>query len=261
MVGATGESTSGDEYPPLEAGKYKIIEPSFSYMVLGEYPPLGETQLISQAWIDNARARYDAYVAQNGTDPPKNVQPIMGLDVAELGVDANVAVSRYGGYIPHVTTWNGIDIDMTAMRAFDVYHQENAYIMYVDATGVGSGVAPSMARRGRELSQPTRAISVKVASKPTPGSQVELGEFYSLRDQLWWAMREWLRTDSGAMLPPDPFLIADLRAPTYDVLRGKIKVVAKNILRDKLKRSTDRADALALTFMPEMKPKIVRLME
>jgi hypothetical protein len=185
----------------------------------------------------------------------------MGLDVAELGVDANVSVLRYGGFVAPVIPWNGIDIDTTALRAFDVFHTNKAYICYVDATGIGSGVAPSMARRGKEQNQTTRAISVKVSSKPTPGSNVELGEFYSLRDQLWWAMREWLRVDPGAMLPPDPFLIADLRAPTYDVLNGKIKVVNKQILREKLKRSTDRADALALTFMPEMKPKIVRLME
>jgi hypothetical protein len=90
------------------------------------------------------------------------------------------------------------------------------------------------------------ANSVKVASKPT--EETELGEFGILRDQLWWACREWLRTDPGAMLPADEQLLEELHAPTYEVKNGKIKVMDKPTMREVLKRSPDRADALCLTF-------------
>jgi hypothetical protein len=90
------------------------------------------------------------------------------------------------------------------------------------------------------------ANPVKVASSPT--ERTELGEFKILRDQLWWACREWLRTDPGAMLPPDEMLIEDLQTPTYEVQNGKIRVMKKDVMRDLLKRSPDRADALCLTF-------------
>jgi hypothetical protein len=90
------------------------------------------------------------------------------------------------------------------------------------------------------------AIPVKVASKPTQIS--EAGEFKILRDQLWWLCREWLRTDTGAMLPPDELLIEELQTPTYQVENGKIRVMRKPVMRELLKRSPDRGDALCLTF-------------
>jgi hypothetical protein len=79
----------------------------------------------------------------------------------------------------------------------------------VDGTGIGAGVAPYLQREG------INATSVMVASKPTEST--ELGEFRILRDQLWWACRESLRTDPGSMLPPDEMLIEELCVPTYEV--------------------------------------------
>jgi hypothetical protein len=89
---------------------------------------------------------------------------------------------------------------------------------------------------------------VKVASKPT--QRTSLGEFQILRDQLWWAVREWLRTDQGAMLPPDEQLLEELLTPSYEVQSGRIRVMRKDTMRELLKRSPDRADALCLTFAP-----------
>jgi hypothetical protein len=109
----------------------------------------------------------------------------------------------------------------------------------VDATGVGAGVAPMMMRKG------CPATAVKVASSPT--MKTEMGGFNILRDQLWWSVREWLRTDR-AMLPSDELLLEELRIPTYEVKNGRIRVMDKATMRELLKRSPDRADALCLTF-------------
>jgi hypothetical protein len=164
----------------------------------------------------------------------------MGLDVAEFGADANVAMFRYGGYVERPVLWGGMDPIMTGDRAMVEYRSRKVLRAYVDATGVGAGVAPHMVRGG------STAVAVKVASSPTEST--ELGEFNILRDQLWWACREWLRTDPGAMLPPDEQLVEELQTPTYEVLSGKIRVMRKEIIRELLKRSPDRADALCLTF-------------
>ncbi len=96
--------------------------------------------------------------------------------------------------------------------------------------------------RGKGLS----ANRVMVASSPTQKS--ELGEFQILRDQLWWRCREWLRTDPGAMLPPDEELIEELTVPTYEVQKGKIRVMKSETIRELLKRSADKAASLCLTF-------------
>jgi len=240
LVGLTAKSQGGLEYPPLKPGWYKIMESAFSYMVLGQYPAQGSQQLISKAWIAQARSRWDAYVIEHGETPPANSSAIMGQDVGEFGSDANVSCFRYGGYVERLVVWQGVDTLSTGDRAILEYKGRKTMRACVDATGVGAGVAPHMQRSG------CTSIPVKVASKPT--QTTEMGEFKILRDQLWWSCRQWLRDDTGAMLPPDEGLIEELQTPTYEVVNGKIQVMKKDTMRELLKRSPDRADALCLTF-------------
>jgi hypothetical protein len=198
--------------------------------------------------------------ANHGEIPPKGVKPLLGIDIGEYGTDANAACLRYGGYVPPLITWNGVDTDQATTKALQLHNQYNVDISYVDGTGVGSSVAPSMSRQGRD--DQVRAVSVKASSKPTRFITTELGEFKMLRDQLWWAVREWLRTDQGAMLPPDELLVEELRAAQYEKgLDGKIKITNKKDFRQALKRSPDRADALCLTFCPYKRASVIRLMD
>jgi len=256
LIGAIATSQSGQQYPPLQAGWYKISDPAFSYMVLGQYPAHPATQLISREWTAKARSRWDAYVSEQGEIPPLGVSGIMGLDVGEFGTDVNAACFRYGGFIERIITWGGIDTVLTGDRASAEYKGRNASRCNVDATGVGAGVAPQMKRTG------CVSYAVKAASSPT--EVTEQGEFHLLRDQLWWAVREWLRTDPGAMLPPDEQLLEELQIPTYEIRNGKIRIMPKDTMRELLKRSPDRADALCLTFhqpnllFPSFKPNKTR---
>jgi hypothetical protein len=254
LIGETCFSTSGIQYPSLPPGERVITEPAFSYMVMGEYPAQSEAALVSNVWIENAQQRWHDYVAKYGEKPPDNPL-IMSVDVAELGTDPNVMCRRYSGFVSRFESWNGIDTDMTATKTLEFARIYNPKIIYVDATGVGSSVAPSVARQGRDDN--IRTVGIKTTSKPTFGATSEYGEFYQLRDQLWWTMREWLRLDPTATLPPDPYLVQELKAPTYTVPNGKIRITTKEILRDRLKRSPDRADSLVLTFMPVPVPTIM----
>lgn len=245
LVGATAIDQAGKTLPPLPAGWYRITESPFSYMVLGCYPAQGSTQLISREWLNRARSRWDAYVAEHGEIPPSGTSAVMGQDVGEFGTDANASCFRYGGYVERLITWTGVDTQVTANRAAAEFKARRVRFCNVDATGIGAGVAPCMKTGG------CRANAVKVASSPTDKS--ELGEFKNLRSQLWWACREWLRTDPGAMLPPGEALLEELACPTYEVKNGKLEVMQKQTMRDLLKRSPDRADALCLTFyQPEL---------
>lgn len=261
LVGSSAVGLDGQTFEPLEAGYRKITNPAFSYMVLGEYPAQSDTQLISQVWIDNAVSRWHEYQATFGDIPPQEIQPVLGLDIAELGIDANCMIARYGGYVAKPVTWKGIDTDESAVKALEMYRKYSAQMIMVDGTGVGSSVAPSIARMSREQGiSGVRSISVKVAKKPVSAIKSEIGEFHSLRDQLWWAVREWLRNDQGAMLPPDRLLLEELKTPSYSVKEtGKIKITGKDDLRELLKRSPDRADALCLTFLPLPKAKVLRI--
>ena len=234
----------GEFYPPLKPGPYKVENHVFHYMVLGKYPSQGASQLISREWIDNARARWDAYVARFREEPPKGVSCVMGQDVAEEGVDSNTSCFRWGGFVERFVDWSKIDVIETGDRAAEEYHARSPMKhCAVDATGVGVGVAPHMRRLG------CNAFKIKVAERNE--KICEFGEFGLVRDEIMWAVREWLRTDTGAMLPPDDDLIEELMCPTWKTVGKYVKVLSKDGkdgMRALLKRSPDKFDALALTF-------------
>ena len=242
LIGVRAPRKNGTIWPPLEAGKYKIKNPALSYMVLGQYPAQGTDQLISEEWLSAARSRYDLYTSQHGDAPPVGATGVMGLDVAEMGEDSNVAVGRYGGYLTSFDPWGDVDTIVTGDKAVAWYKAHKGITRAnVDATGVGTGVAPHM-----QKSEGVIATSIKVASKPT--IKTELGEFRILRDELLWRVREWLRTNPGAMLPPDEELLEELMALTYDTDSGKVEVLETKEMKRILGRSPDRLMALAMTF-------------
>lgn len=248
LVGATATMPDGSISPPLPAGWRRVRTAAFWYMVLGVYPPQAEQQLISESWVSEARSRWDMYVAHHGHKPPEGVRPVCGLDVAEFGTDENCHIARYGGWVAPPTRWTGLDPDATAIRATRMHQEVGAEATYVDALGVGAGVAPRMGR----LDPGIAAYGIKVSEAPTEQAgdgQEVYGEFAQLRDQLYWRVREWLRADPGAMLPPDDKLTESLTCPTYETdLKGRIKVSRKTDMREMLGRSPDDLDALALTF-------------
>lgn len=251
LEGATARLEDGTQTPPLVGGQWRrVTNPALAYMVLARFPGQAETQLVSRAWVEAAQQRWLLWQAKYGERPPEGIRPLHGQDVAEFGADQNVACLRYGGWVAPFHSWTGVDVLVTADRAARLALERDAAESFVDATGIGAGVAPQM-RRSWAATAPGysgRATPVKVAEAPTV--RVDEGEFGLLRDQLWWLCREWLRTDPGAMLPPDPALADELCAPRYCTRRGKIRVDDKETLRARLGRSPDRADALCLTFAP-----------
>jgi hypothetical protein len=257
LVGTTAMSLQGIPYPPLKPGLRFIMESAFSYMVLGQYPEQGENQLISQDWIRAARDRWDEYVVVHGEKPP-NMRPRLGLDVAEFGQDFNAPVFRYGDFVPRIERiWQGVDPTVSGERAAELCRIYNVDILLVDGTGYGSSIAPQISK----ITKGVRCVSVKVAGKPSPMIVTELGEFFQIRDQMWWACREWLRTQQ-AMLPPEPMLLEELMTPTYRIDdRGKLHLMAKDDMREKLKRSPNYADALVLTFIPADRARVLMLGE
>jgi hypothetical protein len=240
LVGATALSNARAAYPPLRPGIRKVTEPCFSYMVLGRYPSQSTAQLVSKAWIAAARARWDLYAAEYGELPPEGVRPVAGLDVAEQGADFNCLYFRSGGYVSRPVRWNGVDVLATAEKAAAICRARRALHCNVDGLGVGAGVAPAMDRAGVE------SYSIKVSWRPT--FQTELGVFGTYRDELLWRVREWLRADPGAMLPPEERLLEELATPTYAVVNGVVKVTSKDEMKSLLRSSPDDLDALALTF-------------
>lgn len=249
LDGCTAPQEDGTLSPLLIGGQWRqVTTPALSYMTLARFPGQAETQLISRAWVEAAQQRWLLWRDMHGVNPPENIRPVHGQDVAEFGNDNNVACFRYGGWVPPLEMWNGVDPTVTADRAAKRAKERNARESNVDGTGVGAGVAAGMMRWWAANDFKGIATSVKVAHSPTV--EIAEGKFGILRDQLWWLCREWIRKDPGAMLPPDDMLADELCAAKYHTQGGVIKVSDKKTLRQLLHRSPDRADALCLTFAP-----------
>jgi hypothetical protein len=79
-------------------------------------------------------------------------------------------------------------------------------------------------------------------------------QYANRRAEMWMKMAEWFKR--GGALPPDvsPELTAELTTPTYTHnAKGQFLLEDKDSIKERLQRSPDLADALALTFaIPEL---------
>jgi hypothetical protein len=73
---------------------------------------------------------------------------------------------------------------------------------------------------------------------------------------MWPEMAEWVK--HGGALPPMPELVGELTVPTYTFVGGRFMLEEKDEIKERLGRSPDLADGLALTFaMPDQPGEIL----
>jgi hypothetical protein len=256
LEGYVAHTTAGKEYPAIDPGWRRILDGQFSYKVLGEYPAAGLDQLIRDDWIDNAVTLWEAMRAMNEglVLPPAGLLPKMGYDVAGEGADSHVISFRYGGWWDIPISWKDMDPDRGAEKAAKHYHDRAATRAYVDSTGVGAAAPHRMYRYGREQDWDIQATIVMVNEKSK--GWTEEGDFYSVRDEAFWLMREAFRKGE-VMIPPSTFnfeckrLHQALVALTYENRGSTLKVVEKKVWKKKLGFSPDELDSFMLTYCPD----------
>lgn len=253
LKGYVAHKRSGEPLPPLKLGWRRIVDGSFSYMVLGEYPTQAENQLISGAWVEAAHQRHALWVAQYGTRAPQGIHPFMSYDVAELGKDRNVIWLWYGSWVSRAIVWGGVDTEVSGNKAADLYFRNACSEANVDATGIGAGAWARMKHRGcnanRIMVQSRKDL--EFYEKTEELDESEFSGFDSVRSQMLWGLREWLRTDKGAMLPPDEELDEELIIPTYGKdNKERLAVCKTDTMKEKLHggRSPDKLMALAIRW-------------
>lgn len=228
--------------PEYFKGKYggtvrKVTNPFLEVKTLGRVPTQADDSLIGISYIQRAQDRWVSM-------PPDDLEDTKGvaaLDVAEFGADSNAWIIRKEYWVSEITRWNDVDPIQTGSRATVLARAADVNMVYVDRIGVGSGVAPHLA------SNDIPAHGIHIQERPTVESEDE--KYRTIRDQMLWAIREWLINEPKAMLPPDKNLAQELAVLKYapDV-RGYIKVMNKEKIRKLIGRSPDALDALMLTF-------------
>lgn len=107
--------------------------------------------------------------------------------------------------------------------------------VFIDGGGVGGGVVDRLKMLGY------RVVEVQSGERARDEER-----YLNRRVEMWDAMREWL---IYGCVDDDEGLIDDLTGPEYAIhLKGQLKLESKEAMRKRGLASTDRGDALALTF-------------
>lgn len=115
----------------------------------------------------------------------------------------------------------------------------------VDTIGVGAGVADAL--RGANLKRANGVevliIDVNVSEAPAADDK-----FMNLRDELWWAMREWYH-DRACRMPEDDDFVTEVSTVIFNyTAASRVKVESKKEMKKRLGFSPDKADAFMITF-------------
>jgi phage terminase large subunit len=231
----------GDYVSPtfIEDMKARYGEDSNVYRVrvLGEFPRQDDDTVIPLDWAESAVGRDTTAVGS----------VVWGLDVARsLTRDRSVLVKRQGNVVlekPRI--WRYDDL-MPLVGAIVAEYRATRHDMrpkeiLIDTIGLGAGAVDRL----RELDLGPLVRGINVGDVPAANDR-----FVRLRDELWWAMREWFETrEANLPFPKDEAFVNEICSPRYAYTSsGKIKVETKDEMRKRGVHSPDLGDALMLTF-------------
>jgi hypothetical protein len=222
-----------------------LPEPLRSQLLHGDFRAGMEDepwQVIPTAWVEAAQARWTP------TPPPEPEQTCLGVDVAYGGADQTVIAARHGTWFGPLKRYRGEATDSGQKAGLLVLKEHNGKArIHVDGIGYGAACHEALREKVGGL-----AVAVNVA---LPSGRLDCSRKYKLtniRSAMYWLLREALDPETGdsLALPPDRELLADLTAPRYQVRASGIVVEAKQDIKERLGRSPDSGDAVALAHYP-----------
>ena len=234
----------------------KLYRPNdlFRVKVLGMFPKVSEDTLIPYSWVDIAVNRWKE-LKNEGFIP--NKERIVGVDVAGMGRDDSVLCIRHGNFVSELQTHQsgGHADHMHVVGMIDRHLRIPRSKAFIDTIGEGAGVLSRLNELGFK-----NAFSCKF-SEGASGYHDVTGQyrFTNIRAYCYWALRDWLNPKNGyyPALPPDDKLIEELVDIKWRFQSdGSIIIEPKDDIKKRLKRSPDRADALANTFYPRKSGKL-----
>ena len=222
--------------------------------ILGLFPPGGMNSLLS---YEDVRAAMNRQPTDDGW---RALARILGVDVARFGLDSSMLAPRQGQVIlPLVEARNLNSLQgagWVAQRALNFYGEPatnptahaRADMTFIDNTGGwGAGWVDQL-----------QAMHYEVRGVPFAG-KADSPRYFNKRSEIHFKLAEWVK--AGGCLPNDPVLAQELTAHTFSFRGDKLWVLEKELVRQALGRSPDRADACALTFAYEVAAPLARMLE
>lgn len=202
--------------------------------VLGEFPPASINALFGSEEIEVAMLR------EYRPEIYGHMQKRLGIDVARFGDDRTVIFPRQGlmSFLPDICRkLDTLEIAARIMLARDRWGSE---MQLIDSTGQWANGTIDQLRTARV---PITAVDF--------GDKAINPKYLNRRAEMWLELSKWVK--AGGRLPNVPELMAEFITPTYTFSGGKFMLEPKDQIKDRLGRSPDLADALALTFaLPDM---------
>lgn len=206
-----------------------------------------EFQAIPTEWVRAAQARWTPV-------PPVGVPMCaIGVDVAQGGNDRTVLAPRYDGWYSELIVKPGKETpDGQTVAGLVVKHRRSEAKPIVDIGGGWGGDAfAALRENGIDA---VSYMGVKPSNRRTKDNTLK---FFNIRAEAYWRFREALdpsqEQGSTICLPHDPELVADLCALTYEIGTNGIKIESKEKVCDRLKRSTDKGDAVVMAWWSGLK--------
>jgi len=207
------------------AAEWGEDSPMYQGSVLGEFPDELDDALLS-LWL--ARESMEREVEAEG-------EVVVGCDVARFGRDKTVVARRQGNVAEVVYRVQGKDL-MAIAGWLGRYCEDNKVdTLVVDDTGLGGGVTDRLREVGMGN---TKIVAFKGGEKARQEKR-----FANRVTESWWMVREWVI--AGGKLPNDPALVGQLTSRRYSIQSDKRLMLES---KDKMSKSPDEADALAMTF-------------
>lgn len=230
-------------------GKCYTPNDLFRVKVLGMFPSVTEDTLIPLEWIEKAHQRWET-LREQGFVSKKHLR--LGVDVAGMGRDNSCFVLRYDNFVAEIKCHDsGGHADHMAVAGITKQYlsSDPKAKAFIDTIGEGAGVYSRL----KELNC-QGAYSCKFSQGARNlHDMTGCYTFANMRAYLFWAIRDWLNPKNGfhPALPPDDGLTEELSDIRWEFTSsGSIIIEKKEDMKKRLKRSPDKADALANTFFP-----------
>lgn len=204
--------------------------------VMGQFPRAGYSNFISPELVFQARRR-TLGLSTYGSFPK-----ILAVDPARFGDDFSVICLRQGLKVHFQVSLSGFDGFDLAGRVAEIVRQEGPiHCIAYDAIGNGAEL-DGVLRRMRGL-PPLLAIQWGQPAKDDR-------QYANQRSEAWGKLRDFLE---HGQIPDDDDLANQLSSLDYGQDgKFRIQLQSKKDLKKNGGKSPDKADALALTFLPEL---------
>jgi hypothetical protein len=213
----------------------------------GQFPRAGYANYISPGAVTDAQRRRIPMLAY------QTYQKILAVDPARFGDDFSVVTLRQGLKVHWQVSFSGFDGPDLAGRVFEFLRGDpsrpqrerhdasgSACVVY-DAIGNGADLDSALRRM-----QGLPPLIAVMWGQPAKDSK----HFFNQRSECWGAMRDFLEVGE---IPDDDDLADQLTSVDYgnDAL-FRIQLQSKKDIKKNGGKSPDKADSLALTFIPEL---------